>query len=380
MRYNLITTDADQLEIAETKQSDAEGRINGDNMKVLHLLQSNRFSGAENVACQIIHMMGREADYEMVYCSPDGQIREALAERNVMFAPINKMSVSEVKRVLREQKPDVIHAHDMGASFFAALACGKTSLISHIHNNNFDSQKPTLKAILYRCAASKAKHIFWVSRAAQDGYFFSKGLRKKSSVLYNVIDTQQLRQKAAEAACKTAYDVVYLGRLTYPKNPQKLLSVLEKVIAQKPDTKVAIVGSGELEEEVRQIVAEKNMQNNVDLLGFMSNPYGILQNAKVMLMTSRWEGLPMCALEAMALGVPIISTPTDGVRELVEDGKDGYLTDDDEVLIEKVLQLVGDATLQKRMAQAAHEKSETVNNMEQYSSQLIRQYLGDKRK
>ena len=343
-------------------------------MKVLHLLQSNRFSGAENVACQIIHMMGREADYEMVYCSPDGQIREALAERNVMFAPINKMSVSEVKRVLREQKPDVIHAHDMGASFFAALACGKTPLISHIHNNNFDSQKPTLKAILYRCAASKAKHIFWVSRAAQDGYFFSKGLRKKSSVLYNVIDTQQLRQKAAEAACKTAYDVVYLGRLTYPKNPQKLLSVLEKVIAQKPDTKVAIVGSGELEEEVRQIVAEKNMQNNVDLLGFMSNPYGILQNAKVMLMTSRWEGLPMCALEAMALGVPIVSTPTDGMRELLEHSEGGCLSGDGDVLADELLRFLSDAEYRATQSACALIKAEHHNNKEDYTKKLQNVY------
>lgn len=344
-------------------------------MKVLHVLQSNRFSGAENVACQIISMMGQETDFEMVYCSPDGQIRECLRERNVSFAALDKMSLSEIKRVLKEQKPDVIHAHDMGASFFVALACGKIPLISHIHNNNFDSRKPTPKAILYRYAAAKAKHIFWVSKAARDGYFFSKGLRKKSSVLYNIIDIQQLRQKAAEAERKTAYDVVYLGRLTYPKNPQRLLEVLEKAIAQKPDLKAAIIGTGELDDEVRQIIAEKNLQNNVDMLGFMSNPYGILQNAKVMLMTSRWEGLPMCALEALALGVPIVSTPTDGMRELLENGREGYLAEDVESLTEKVLALVKDISLHECMSKEALQKSQTVNNMEQYIAALKWRYM-----
>lgn len=344
-------------------------------MKVLHLLQSSRFSGAENVACQIINMMSSAKDCEMVYCSPNGQIHEALAERNVPYAPLNKMSISELKRVLREQKPDVIHAHDMGASFFAALACGKTPLISHIHNNNFDSRKPTLKAILYRCAAAKAKHIFWVSKAAQDGYFFSKGLRKKSSILYNVIDARQLRQRAAEAEYQTTYDVVYLGRLTYPKNPQRLLDVLEKVSAQKPDLKAAIVGTGEMEEELRQMVAEKNLQKNVELLGFMNNPYGILQNAKVMLMTSRFEGLPMCALEAMALGVPIVSTPTDGIRELLNDGSEGYLAENVESLTEKVLALIKDESLREHMSKMACLKFQTINNMEQYIAALKWRYM-----
>lgn len=343
-------------------------------MKVLHLLQSNRFSGAENVACQIISMVGKNRDYEMVYSSPDGQIRQALAERNIQFAPMNKMSISEVRRVLKEQKPDVIHAHDMGASFFAALACGKIPLISHIHNNNFDSRKLTPKAILYRYAAAKVKHIFWVSKAAQDGYYFQKSLRKKSSVLYNVIDMQQVRQKAAEAENKTEYDVVYVGRLTYPKNPQRLLAVLEKAIAQKPDLKAAIIGSGELEEAVCQIIAEKNLQDNIELLGYMSNPYGVLQNAKAMLMTSRFEGLPMCALEALALGVPIVSTPTDGMRELLEDGQGGYLAHEDEILADNVSALSKDIILQQRISKTALEKAEAVNNKEQYIAKLKQQY------
>ena len=54
-------------------------------MKILHLLQSNRFSGAENVVCQIIRMFENEPNIEMVYCSRDGQIREALNERNINY-------------------------------------------------------------------------------------------------------------------------------------------------------------------------------------------------------------------------------------------------------------------------------------------------------
>ena len=66
-------------------------------MRVLHLLRSDSFSGAENVVCQIIGMIKDEPDFEMVYCSPDGQIRDALAERKIEFEPIKKFSVKEVR-------------------------------------------------------------------------------------------------------------------------------------------------------------------------------------------------------------------------------------------------------------------------------------------
>ena len=143
-------------------------------MKILHLLQSNRFSGAENVVCQIIRMFKQTPDVEMVYCSPDGQIRESLEDQGVSFVPLSSFSIKSIKNIIRKERPDVIHAHDMRASFYAALVCGKTPLISHIHNNALDSHGWSLKSIAYYLAAKKAKHIFWVSRSSFEGYAFHK--------------------------------------------------------------------------------------------------------------------------------------------------------------------------------------------------------------
>lgn len=344
-------------------------------MKILHLLSSNKFSGAENVACQIIHMFSSNADMQFVYCSPDGPIRQALADRNISFAPLNSLSPLALKKILWKEKPDVVHAHDMKASVVASAVVGRIPLISHIHNNSFDSQKPTVKSVLYRIAANKIKHTFWVSKAAQEGYYFRASVRNKSSVLYNVIDTEQLEQKANQAENQTAYDVVYLGRLTYPKNPERLVSVLEQAIAQRPDLTAAIIGAGELEEDVHRLVKEKNLSDNIHCLGFMSNPYGIVQNAKVMLMTSRWEGLPMCALEALALGVPIVSTPTDGLQELLENGTTGYLADEDRVLAEKLCRIISDTQLQQNMSANALEQTRCINDTAQYATTVLTQYF-----
>lgn len=157
-------------------------------MKVLHVLASSRFSGAENVVCQIVNMFKDERNIEMAYCSVDGEIRQALDERGVKFFPVTKLKKKELKEVINKYNPDIIHAHDMRASYVSAQACGKIPLISHIHNNAFDSRGLSIKSIAYFLAAKKARHIFWVSKSSFDGYFFHKFFSKKSSVLYNVID------------------------------------------------------------------------------------------------------------------------------------------------------------------------------------------------
>ena len=156
-------------------------------MRVLHILNTSTFSGAENVVCQIISMFREDDDIQMIYCSRDGNIRDTLAEKNIMFEPIMDMTVSELKKVIKKTNPDIIHAHDMKAGYVASKACGKIPLISHIHNNAYDSRGISVKAIAYTFAAKKAKHIFWVSNSSFEGYVFHFFFKKKSSILYNII-------------------------------------------------------------------------------------------------------------------------------------------------------------------------------------------------
>lgn len=343
-------------------------------MKILHLLGSNRFSGAENVICQIVGIFRDDPNIEMVYCSPDGPIRDALTERDVKFVPLKDFSVKEVRRAIKEQKPDIIHAHDMRASFVAARVCGKIPLISHVHNNNFDSRGLSVKSIAYFFAASKAKHIFWVSQSSFDGYKFHKCFKNKSTVLYNIISIDALYKKMEVDSGSYDYDVVYVGRLTYQKNPQRLMQVFGKIRGICPDVKIAVVGTGDLEEEAKALCNELNLQDNVHFLGFQSNPLKMMNDAKVMIMTSRWEGTPMCALEAMALGLPIVSTPTDGLCELVTDGENGYLSDDDDVLAQKVADIITDDALYSEFSENIKAKALTINDIETYKNSILKAY------
>ncbi len=343
-------------------------------MKVMHVLNSRIYSGAEKVVCQIIRSF-EHTDVEMVYCSPDSEtVRQMLAEQGVTFLPVDSMTPKNLSRILREQKPDLIHAHDMRASFVSALCCGRIPLVSHIHNNAYDARGLSLKSVAYLLAGVKAKHIFWVSRSSYEGYFFHKLFAKKSSVLYNIIDTEQIFEKEAQDGNVYDYDVIYVGRLTYQKDPQRLMRVCALLKERKPDLKVAIVGTGELETETRQLCARLGLQDNVRFLGFQSNPIKMVHDSKAMILTSRWEGTPMCALEAMALGVPVVSTPSDGMRDLIEDGVNGYLHDEDAVLVDRLLKILCDPDHREMLSQNAVRRFAQINDAPGYQQAIAASY------
>ena len=342
-------------------------------MKVLHVLNSRVYSGAEKVASQIIKEF--EDEMEIAYCSPESDmVAQMLAEQQIRHIPVTNLLPRNLIKVIRAEKPDLIHAHDMRATLVAALCCGKIPLISHIHNNAFDARGLTLKSIGYLFGGYKAKHILWVSRSAYEGYFFHKLFAKKSSVLINIIDLKQVWNKRDQDENQYEYDMIFIGRLTYPKHPQRLMRMCALARERKPDIRLAVVGNGELDQETRALCAELGLENNVDFLGFQSNPMKMLYNSKCMILTSRWEGTPMCALEAMALGVPVVSTPTDGLLDLIDEGENGYLSGDDAVLAERIVQIANDPALRQKLSRNAAEKAIRINDMETYKKAVAALY------
>lgn len=342
-------------------------------MKVMHVLNSRIYSGAEKVVCQIIHAF--QGEIEMVYCSPESDIVRKMVEgQGVTYLPMKTMSVSELSRVIREQKPDLIHAHDMRAGFFSALCCGNIPLVSHIHNNAYDARGLSPKTVGYLLAGFRAKHIFWVSQSSFDGYAFHKLFARKSSVLYNVIDTDEIYTKLSQDSNTYDYDLIYVGRLTYQKNPQRLLRLCARLKESKPDLKVAIVGTGELEEELKALSQELNLEDTVHFLGFQPNPIKMVADSKAMILTSRWEGTPMCALEAMALGTPVVSTPSDGMKDLLTDGISGYLTESDEQMAEDLLKIFTHPEHRQFLAENARKKFDSLNDGEAYKRAIWTAY------
>lgn len=341
-------------------------------MKILHILNTGRLSGAENVAADICMMFKEE--YEMAYCSPDGSIKTALADRETAFIPIEELSVKELKRVISEYQPDLIDAHDVRATVVASLACKSIPFISHLHVNNDDMRKATIKSLLYMVAAKKAKKIIAVSESCIDEYVFKKAIEKKTTVLKNIIYSKRLEMLMNKNDLDYFFDFIFLGRLSHQKNPQRLAEVASAVLKQLPDAKFGVIGDGELKASMEAIFKTNNVSERAILTGNLSYPYRAIKQSKCILFCSRFEGTPISALEAMYFGVPIVSTPTDGLNELVENGITGYLSNDDNILVDSVVKLIENNDLRKEMSIKQIEKFNIINDEKAYKKTLSEIY------
>lgn len=347
------------------------------NIKIMHLLQSDRFSGAENVVCQIIDLFNDDSDINMVYVSPDGPISDSLKDRNIPFFGLKKLDYSNVRKAIKIINPDIIHAHDVSAGVIATLvAPRKVKIISHMHVNNSNMSKINFKTIIYKMVAKRFEHIFWVSNSSYNSYIFRKSVEKKSSVLFNVMNKKTIIDRSESAELQESFDIIFIGRMQYQKNPDKLLNVF-KILKDRYDANfnAAVIGEGPLYEEICKKVEEFGLKKNVSMYGFVKNPMGLLKRAKVMILTSRFEGTPICALEAMALGVPIVSTPTDGMIDLIENGQNGYLYKENEEIAKSLNTLIKDPILREKMSTITNEKFKVLMNLEEYKRKLKGVYI-----
>jgi len=339
-------------------------------VKVLNVLASNKFSGAENVVCQMKTMLEDECD--MVYSSPNGEIEKQLLDKNISYLPLKKLSVKEVKRAIKEFQPDVIHAHDIKASVIAVLAAKKIPVIAHIHGSDAPTMSRfTPKSILFYLASKKLKHIFWVSKSCLEIFKFKNRVEKKSSVLYNIISLEQLNKKSEENTSVKSYDIAYLGRLEPVKNPLRMLNIIKLTVEKNSSTTAVVMGDGSMMEECKQFVKDNNLEDNIEMLGFVENPQSVLKNCKSLLLSSISEGTPMCVLESLGLGVPVVSTPTDGMVDLIRNGENGYLYSKDDEAVKHILSITSGA---ENLQEQCILFSKQYNDIQSYKNEILTIY------
>lgn len=337
-------------------------------MKVLHILNTRSLSGAENVVADICMMFRDQID--MAYCSPQGEIRNSLEDRDVAYLPVNDLSVTQLKKVINEYGPDIIHAHDVKATFISALVKRKIPLISHLHVNQEDMRKISLKSVVYLLSTIKAKKIIMVSNSCRDEYYFNTKISKKTTILKNILYKDRIELLTYKDINKYDFDFVFLGRLSYQKNPERVAKVASMVLKKLPNVKFGVIGTGELKESMIEIFKKEKVNDRVTFTGKLQYPYQALKSSKCMLMCSRFEGTPIAALEAMYLGLPIISTPTDGLLDLIDHGDTGFLSDEDLVLSQSIITMLTDENKRHEFSVKQIEKFNLLNDSDGYKNQL----------
>jgi len=200
-----------------------------------------------------------------------------------------------------------------------------------------------------------------VVQTKRAGDYFSSKLQKRICVIPNPVLLPPYETELSDKLLGER-SLIAMGRLVPQKGFDLLLEALAKLKDRYPEWTLTILGEGELRPQLESLRNELGLDDRVHLLGRVTNPHKFLKQGDIFIMSSRFEGFPNALCEAMACGLPIISTDCpNGPREIIRDGVDGILVPNEDVsaLAAAMERLMSDEKERQRLADRAKEVTES---------------------
>lgn len=340
-------------------------------IKVLHILNTGGYSGAENVVINMIKGMKQWVD--AVYVSPRGIIEGVLVKEQIKYIPVDKINIKNMKKIFDENTPDIIHAHDFTTGVIVSLCAPKIAIINHLHNNTPWIKKYGINSILYFIISKRFKKILTVSDSIEKEYVFGDNIKQKIEVVGNPIDIKSIIAKSRQKTVSECYDIAFVGRITQQKNPFFFVNLIKEIKKEIDEVSVVMVGDGPEKENVARYIAENRLSYNIDMVGFQNNPYAFILNSKVVCMPSLWEGFGLAAVEGLALGKPVVCSGVGGLKDIVDDDC-GMICNNLDSYVVSIKELLLDNNIYKKKSDAAIERAKELDNLDSYCASILKIY------
>lgn len=226
----------------------------------------------------------------------------------------NLSRISKLRKICKEEKPDVLVSFMEEPNFRSILATRGLPIktLVSVRNDPNKEYAGRLGAFVGKVVLPMADGCVFQTQEAQ--VWFPEKLQKKSRIIYNAVkeDFYHIERKPNRG------EIVTCGRLTEQKNHAMLIAVFAEVVKQHPYATLKIYGEGTLRDALQEQINTMGLQNKVFLMGATDNVGKALETADLFVLSSDYEGMPNALMEAMAVGVPCISTdcPCGGPKDL----------------------------------------------------------------
>lgn len=246
------------------------------------------------------------------------------------------------RKILKVQKPDVIISFLPEVQVYVALASIGLRIprIETVRNNPWKEKVLKTKfAKLWLWCFYSCKAI--IVQSEDQKTFFKNSVQEKAVVIPNPVNPQYIENEKKEYA--ETKKIVAAGRLAEQKNPKMMIDAVKLLSQRYKDVTLEIYGIGTLQEELDAYIKEQKLTDKVFLMGRNDALYNVYKQADAYVMSSDYEGMPNALVEAMAVGLPCVSTDCKtGPRDLIDDGKNGFLVPcgDYKALAEKLERIV----------------------------------------
>lgn len=362
-------------------------------LKVLLVVCNNKLHGTERYVIELAKNLPRSLMDIYVATPERGELSEILRQNDIpeLVYHNGRMNIFSIKgtynlyRIIRKHKFDVIHANAGIIPNILGKVCRARVNIEVKHGLFHQDKKPSDLSIR-RKLHEWVKQFFvdyFIAISDNDKkrmvkYFSIK--EEKIKVIYNGIDQNILLpyRKVLDLKEESAKDTIIfgnIGRLTYQKAQDVLIEAFSNLVKKNEKARLLIIGSGEDEAKIKEQIEKAQLTDKVSVEGYKKNIFEHMRNLDVLVLTSRSEGVPYVILEAMCMGIPIISTKVGGIDNVLENEKTALLVEKNDVkgIEEAMLKLIENPALRCELSSNAMKKVEAYS-IERMATETMKLY------
>lgn len=294
-------------------------------VRVAICIPTTNMGGAETMAAQLAKALNKDlfdVSFIVNHSLDSGRVLDIVKDEKIKIYSLNEnqgmsfRALRKMYKLLGIIKPQIIHTHLHTYPYVMTYAIFHHIKIIHtMHNMPIYESTKTGQRILRFLFKHKYAYPVGISSIITDQI---KKVYKLKDVMtiYNPVDTSKFVPNNEN---HDKFTFITIGRMSPQKNQALLLKSFSNIVNYDKNVSLIFIGDGELKEELFALTKQLNIENYVKYIGNVSNVECFLNKADVFVLSSIYEGLPMTILEAMSIGLPIISTNVGGVKDVVTD-------------------------------------------------------------
>ncbi len=375
-------------------------------IKVVHIITKMELGGAQQNTLFTVSNLNPQKYEIYLLTGPDGELMDEAKKFKGLFIvkdlnreirPFKDINAFfQIVKILKKIKgkksgasPLIVHTHSSKAGIlgrWAAKAAGIKVIIHSIHGFPFNDFQPFLKKHIYimleKITAMITSHFIAVSSSnIEEGIKHKLFNREKISLIRSGIDISKFKdpEKGKEETRKdlgipmAAPVVLMVSCLKPQKAPLDFVKACFIIKKKVSNAVFVLAGDGALRPEVEKEVESSGMEKSFHLLGWRTDVPELINAADVLVLTSRWEGLPRVIPQAMAASIPVVVTKVNGSPEAVRDGESGFLLSPGDIsgIAEKTAFILKNPKKAKQMGQKGNSRVKEFDIHKMVSDQEI---------
>ncbi len=323
----------------------------GDAMRIVQFVNNLDMGGLERLAMDLARCQLAEGHQPVIYClTHPGRLAPEAAAIGIQVKFFGKggglhlSTVWKIAKQLRIDKPDVLHTHNHLVHHYGVAAAllarvpvivntrhrAEQCIVNKPEGSQMITESPDKKSDwIFRATLPWVNSVVMISEATRQFFVRHRGVpMAKTRVILNGARLEKFLNMPAHPGSqlpRVRFGIA--AGMVAEKDHFTLRRAFAQVIAEIPEAKLQIAGDGPLRKRLEMFAGKLNLTKSVTFLGALADTPQFLSQLDIFVLSSLNEGLPLAVLEAMAAGLPIVSTRSGGTGEAALDGKNAYLSD-----------------------------------------------------